>query len=291
LAQGIRPQEAGSPAEPVGSLGQVRAAGHLRGNMYYAGLRPEEAISLGKDKGKQQWEEFPDSDGWGELEFKDASPDTGREWTADGDHRERRQLEHRADGRQPHGSDAPRASRAAPRPHRAIRLTRREAIHGSPGGELPTITYRRAWTGARKTALTPEEQKSPLARRIYDLRHACLSLWLNSGVAPAQVAEWAGHSVEVLLRIYAKCIDGQHEIAKRRIAEALRDDDSAAQAADTTRTALGDGGESRGQQQRLTWPRICHAQPHMDAGDRTQPHRPEQAKAPLNDASPQVRGA
>jgi len=27
----------------------------------------------------------------------------------------------------------------------------------------------------------------------------------------------------VLLRIYAKCINGQHEIAKRRIAEALRD--------------------------------------------------------------------
>jgi hypothetical protein len=30
------------------------------------------------------------------------------------------------------------------------------------------------------------------------------------------------HSVEVLLRIYAKCIDGQDAIAKRRIAEALR---------------------------------------------------------------------
>lgn len=27
----------------------------------------------------------------------------------------------------------------------------------------------------------------------------------------------------MLLRIYAKCIDGEHDIAKRRIAEALRD--------------------------------------------------------------------
>jgi hypothetical protein len=43
-------------------------------------------------------------------------------------------------------------------------------------------------------------------------------------VAPTQAAEWAGHSVEVLLRIYAKCIDGQQEVAKRRIADALRDD-------------------------------------------------------------------
>jgi hypothetical protein len=40
-------------------------------------------------------------------------------------------------------------------------------------------------------------------------------------VAPAQVAEWAGRSVEVLLRSYARCLDGQHDIAKRRIMEAL----------------------------------------------------------------------
>lgn len=36
-----------------------------------------------------------------------------------------------------------------------------------------------------------------------------------------QVAEWAGHSVEVLLKVYAKCLDGQDEIAKRRVQEAL----------------------------------------------------------------------
>jgi hypothetical protein len=42
------------------------------------------------------------------------------------------------------------------------------------------------------------------------------------GVCPTQVAEWAGHSVDVLLRIYAKCVVGQDELAKRRISEALR---------------------------------------------------------------------
>lgn len=73
-------------------------------------------------------------------------------------------------------------------------------------------------------ALSPEEQASPLARRPYDLRHACLSTWLNAGVPPTQVAEWAGHSVDVLLRIYAKCLVGQDEIAKRRIAEALEEE-------------------------------------------------------------------
>jgi hypothetical protein len=40
---------------------------------------------------------------------------------------------------------------------------------------------------------------------------------------PPQVAEWAGHSVAVLLKVYAKCIDGQDQIAKRRIEDALRD--------------------------------------------------------------------
>ena len=95
---------------------------------------------------------------------------------------------------------------------------------GVRGGELPTITYRRAWTKARQIALSAAEQASPLARRPYDLRHACLSTWLNGGVYPTQVAEWAGHGVDVLLRIYAKCIAGQDELAKRRISEALRQD-------------------------------------------------------------------
>ena len=41
---------------------------------------------------------------------------------------------------------------------------------------------------------------------------------------PTQVPEWAGHSVDVLLRIYAKCVVGQDELAKRRIRDALRQD-------------------------------------------------------------------
>ena len=50
-----------------------------------------------------------------------------------------------------------------------------------------------------------------------------VSTWLSGGVPPAQVAEWAGHSVAVLLKVYAKCIDGQDQIAKRRIEDALRE--------------------------------------------------------------------
>ena len=73
--------------------------------------------------------------------------------------------------------------------------------------------------------MTPREHASPLARRPYDLRHACVSTWLNAGASPTQVAEWAGHGVDVLLKIYAKCVEGQDELAKRRIAAALAYED------------------------------------------------------------------
>jgi hypothetical protein len=36
-----------------------------------------------------------------------------------------------------------------------------------------------------------------------------------------QVAEWAGHAVEMLLRVYATCIDGQDEALRRLIMETL----------------------------------------------------------------------
>jgi integrase len=71
-------------------------------------------------------------------------------------------------------------------------------------------------------ALTPQQAESVLARRPYDLRHACLSTWLNAGVPPARVAERAGHSVDVLLRIYANCVEGDDEIALTRIGKALQ---------------------------------------------------------------------
>lgn len=70
-------------------------------------------------------------------------------------------------------------------------------------------------------ALMPEEAASQLARRPYDLRHAAVSTWLNAGVDPTQVATWAGHIVQVLLQVYAKCIVGRDEIARRRIEIAL----------------------------------------------------------------------
>jgi integrase len=199
--------------------------------MYYAALRPEEAISLTRsdvtipdllwDEDTRQWKEPVDD--WAELHFRAPTPDAGREWTDDGAQREqRKQLKHRA----------VHEERRVPCPPPLTKLLREhlKTVGAAPtdrlfvgvrGGELPTITYRRAWQKARQSALTAEEAKTPLAKRPYDLRHACVSTWLNGGVPPTQVAQWAGHSVEVLLRIYAACLSGQDDLAKRRIVEAL----------------------------------------------------------------------
>jgi integrase len=57
--------------------------------------------------------------------------------------------------------------------------------------------------------------------RAYDLRHAAVSLWLNAGVPATDVASRAGHSVEVLLRVYAKCLDDGETVANQRINAAL----------------------------------------------------------------------
>ena len=46
---------------------------------------------------------------------------------------------------------------------------------------------------------------------------------LAAGGPPPRVAERAGHSVEVLLRVYAKCLDDGEGSANKRIDAALRD--------------------------------------------------------------------
>ncbi|MFI7076222.1 hypothetical protein ACIBO1_02880 [Micromonospora sp. NPDC049903] len=53
----------------------------------------------------------------------------------------------------------------------------------------------------------------PAARRV--------SLWLNAGLPAPEAAERAGHSVYVLLKVYAKCLDGDRSRMNERIKKAL----------------------------------------------------------------------
>ncbi|MFI5906975.1 hypothetical protein [Dactylosporangium sp. NPDC051541] len=68
---------------------------------------------------------------------------------------------------------------------------------------------------------TAEVLATQLAKRPYDLRHAAVSTWLNGGVPPTDVAEWAGQLVEILFRIYATCLDKGTGVLRRRVSVVL----------------------------------------------------------------------
>lgn len=197
------------------------------GCLYFAGLRPSEARNL-----RQRDCTLPET-GWGELVLTSSHQTAGSAWTDSGEPGEERSLKHRP----------PEHSRRVPAHPELVALLKRHlhtygtgedgrlfvARTGKAGVPLPPPfanpvslnTIYRAWALARQEVLSADQVASPLGRRPYDLRHACLSTWLNAGVPPAQVAEWAGHSVAVLLQVYAKCVDGEDEIARRRIETAL----------------------------------------------------------------------
>lgn len=66
------------------------------GVMYYAALRPGEAVDLRKEALA-----IP-STGWGELYLSTSAPSAGRSWSESGTRREPRQLKHRGtDGAAP----------------------------------------------------------------------------------------------------------------------------------------------------------------------------------------------
>ena len=94
-------------------------------------------------------------------------------------------------------------------------------FRGARGGPLSESLYGRIWHQARATAMPKDGTGTWPVRRPYDLRHAALSLWLASGAPPAEIAARAGHSVRVLLTIYAHGIPGCDQIASQHIEEAL----------------------------------------------------------------------
>ena len=60
-----------------------------------------------------------------------------------------------------------------------------------------------------------------LARRPYDLRHACLSTWLNAGVPPAQVGGVGRPQRRSAAAGVRQLRGGDDEVALQRIEEAL----------------------------------------------------------------------
>lgn len=200
--------------------GYERASGRrLRaffGCLYYAAMRPGEALGLRRSDCT-----LPES-GWGRIELAETRPTAGKAWTDSGEAHDRRGLKQRAQGE----------VRIVPIPPPLVRLLREHLrefgtakdgrlFASERGNVVAASSYSRAWKQARELALMPDQVASVLAFRPYDLRHAGVSQWLNSGVPAPEVAARAGHSVDVLLKIYAKCIDGQEQEMNDRILKGL----------------------------------------------------------------------
>ncbi|MFI0454007.1 tyrosine-type recombinase/integrase [Actinomadura sp. 6N118] len=184
--------------------------------MYFAGLRPSEVVDLAEEDC-----DLPRS-GWGLLRLAGSSPAAGKNWTDDGRYHEQRGLKSRAEGTQ-------RPVPACPELVTILRAHIEEfgagdgglLFRSQRGNRLAPVSYESVWRRARAHALTPAQLATPLAERPYDLRHACLSLWLRSGVSEIEVAARAGHSVAMLQSTYAHCIDGDRDLMNKRIEAGL----------------------------------------------------------------------
>lgn len=232
VAQSVDPRVVVNPAQARELLTAVTYVGARRSNerergrrlraffgcLYYGGLRPGEAQQL-----RRGGCALP-GDGWGELVLSGSlTVVSGAHYSVDGGVNEPRPLKRRR----------PDDVRRVPIPPVLVGLLREHLAEfgaardgrlfpaATTGRAVPTSVYTRVWEQARELGLPPEQRASPLAGRPYDLRHAALSSWLNAGVPPAEVAMRAGHSVKVLLTIYAKCLHGQAATFNARIDDLL----------------------------------------------------------------------
>ncbi|MCH6162625.1 tyrosine-type recombinase/integrase [Streptomyces marispadix] len=202
--------------------GWERASGRrLRaffGCLYYAAMRPGEALGL-----RDGDCDLPET-GWGRLTVEETRPSVGKSWTDSGEAHDRRGLKQRSPGE----------VRIVPIPPPLVRMLHEHLeefgtaddgriFASERGNVVASSSYYRVWRQTRELGLQPDQVGTVLAAKPYDLRHACVSQWLNSGVPAPEVARRAYHSVEVLLKIYAKCIDGQEEEMNDRIMRGLQE--------------------------------------------------------------------
>ncbi|MFM9369034.1 tyrosine-type recombinase/integrase [Streptomyces sp. Da 82-17] len=210
-------------------LGAVRDSGargeHLHaffGCLYYAAMRPGEIVALTEADCTLPPNSPESVKEWGELLLGESRPEVGGGWTDEGTSYEKRGLKRRKRG----------ATRTVPIPPVLVHLLREHiARYGTAedgrlfraarGGRVASTEYCDIWEAARGAVLSPREMKSELAAVPYSLRHAGVSLWIKSGVDPAEVAARAGHSIAVLYRFYAKILKGGQQHSNDLISRAL----------------------------------------------------------------------
>jgi integrase len=166
--------------------------------IYYAGCRPSEALAL-----RAEDCDLPES-GWGTLHITQTMRDAGELWTDVGEE----------EGEPKAGSvrDVPIPPVLVDELSRWLAGRRTGLVVATKTGRAVTHSnLTRAWARGRGN--------NPW--RIYDLRHAAATLMLDANVPIGEVARRLGHSVDMLLRVYAGVLSGSVEVANERIEAAL----------------------------------------------------------------------
>ncbi len=222
----VDPRAVGNPRQIAAALTMCSYVGRRQGErfvaffgcMYYAMMRPAEVGRL-----RRADCHLPDS-GWGKLILAQSTPEVGKDYTDSGTLHDERSLKGRSK----------KTVRPIPIPPELVALLRGHIarfgvaedgrlFRSESGRPVPKSTYSRLWKKVRTLTLPPEQLDTPLISKPYDLRHAGVTWRLSTGVPAAQVAEWAGHSVEVLQRIYHRCMAGYDEVWIERMNRARED--------------------------------------------------------------------
>ena len=179
-----------------------------------AGMRPSEAIGLlVRDL------ELPEK-GWGVARLRGALTSPGTRYTASGEQVEHKALKHRAVG-------VVREVPLAPGLVSRLRdhLKQWPSVEGrvfsnASGRPITPTNYGPPWNRAR-AALWPDDHH--LAKvTVYDLRHAAATMMLRANVPPAEVARRLGHSVDMLMKIYAGVFSDERDRSNDLIDAALK---------------------------------------------------------------------
>jgi integrase len=180
-----------------------------------AGMRPSEAIALlAADV------DLP-NEGWGLAVLRGAFTSPGTRFTSTGAVVENKELKQRP----------PDATRDVPLAPDLVQRLRRHMkrwppvngrVFANTAGRAPTTTnYGPVWVRAR-SKLWPGEHRLGKTT-VYDLRHSAATMMLRAGVPPAEVARRLGHSVDVLMRVYAGVFDDERQRSNELIDRAVRD--------------------------------------------------------------------
>jgi len=163
--------------------------------LYYAGLRPSEAVML-----RPRALHLP-PEGWGRIDVVEADisfDEPGEPKTGE---------------------------RSVPIPPVLVEMLRgwlransfedAAYIFRSRTGRRPTASnMARTWQRALRMIGHP-------SLRVYDCRHAAATTWLGAGVPLGEVARRMGHSVETLVSTYVGALTGDEALANERIEIAL----------------------------------------------------------------------